>query len=107
MEVNLHKSSFICHNGGPDFILLNPLDLELEDKPVKLEEIKLKDSGIWPELKSQAWSANVPYFFVITKKGIFIGSWKTDEAFMSNHSLRIFEHFFNALSNNKSKEVGS
>ena len=92
--------SFVFQNGikNADYVVFNPLNVELKDEKPLLHEIKLKASDFWSDIKSMVWSSNCRFFFVVNENHIIIGNTHDDEAFLcSNLSLQVFEEFFNAF----------
>ena len=92
--------SFIFRNGikNADFVVFNPLNVELKNEKPLLHEIKLNKNDFWTDIKSMVWSANCRFFFVVNKNHIIIGNTNNDEAFLcSNLSMQVFEEFFKAF----------
>ena len=104
IENNISLKHFLCifdnnlvfKNGikYADFVVYNPLNIDLKNEDFFLHEILLKEDKFWNEIKSMTWSSNCRYFFVINENHIIIGNTLNNKAFLSNLSLRIFEEFF-------------
>lgn len=81
-----------------DFIVFNPLNIELKDEKPLLQAISLKTSEFWQRIKSVVWSSNCRFFFVVNERHIIIGNVHDNEAFLcSNLSIQVFEEFFKAF----------
>jgi hypothetical protein len=94
------SGSLIFQNGykGADFVVYNPLNIELKDEPLVMNEIQLKDNEFWKNLKSLTWSSNCRFFFVINENHLIVGSTLNNDAFLCiNLSWRIFEEYLNAF----------
>jgi len=94
------SGSFVFQNGikNADFVVFNPLNIELINEKPLLHEIKLKASDFWQDIKSMVWSSNCRFFFVVNENHIIIGNTHNDEAFLcSNLSMQVFEEFFKAF----------
>lgn len=94
------SGSFVFKNGikNADFVVFNPLNIELINEKPLLHEIKLKASDFWQDIKSMVWSSNCRFFFVVNENHIIIGNTHNDEAFLcSNLSMQVFEEFFKAF----------
>jgi len=94
------SGSFVFQNGikNADFVVFNPLNVELKDEKPLLHEIKLKEVDFWTDIKSMAWSSNCRFFFLVNENHIIIGNTHNDEAFLcSNLSMQVFEEFFKAF----------
>lgn len=92
--------SFVFKNGikNADFVVFNPLNKELINEKPLLQEIKLKESVFWSDIKSMVWSSNCRFFFVVNESHIIIGNTHNDEAFLCNNlSFQVFEEFFKAF----------
>jgi len=92
--------SFVFQNGikNADFVVFNPLNKELVNEKPLLQEIKLKASDFWSDIKSMVWSSNCRFFFVVNENHIIIGNTHNDEAFLcSNLSMQVFEELFKAF----------
>ena len=93
--------SLIFKNGykNADFIVFNPFNIKLKDEEPMMHEIKLRDNSFWNELRSNAWSSNCRFFFVINENHIIIGNTLDYKAFFcSNLSLKVFDHYLKAFS---------
>ena len=96
----MEEGSLVFKNviNNTDFVLFNPLNIELTAEPPIFHEIKLKEEDdFWTDIKSSVWSSNCRFFFVVNKKFIIIGNTHNDEAFLCNLSMQVFEEFFNAF----------
>lgn len=92
--------SFVFKNGikNADFVVFNPLNIELKDEKPLMHEIKLKESDFWSDIKSMVWSSSCRFFFVVNENHIIIGNTYNNEAFLcSNLSMQVFEEFFKAF----------
>ena len=94
------SGSLVFQNGykGADFIVYNPLNIELKDEPPLLSEIKLKDDKFWNNIKSLTWSSSCRFFFVVNNTHIIVGNTLNNEAFLcENLSWRIFDEYLKAF----------
>lgn len=94
------SGSLVFQNGykGADFVVYNPLNIELRDEPPVMNEIQLKDNEFWNNLKSLTWSSNCRFFFVINENHLIVGNTLNNDAFIcTNLSWRIFEEYLNAF----------
>jgi hypothetical protein len=94
------SGSLVFQNGykGADFVVFNPLNIELKDELPIVNEIQLKDNEFWNNLKSLTWSLNCRFFFVINENHLIVGNTLNNDAFLcSNLSWRIFEEYLNAF----------
>lgn len=92
--------SFVFQNGikNANFVVFNPLNIELKDEKPLMHEIKLKETDFWIEIKSMVWSSNCRFFFVVNENHIIIGNTHNNEAFLCNNlSFQVFEEFFKAF----------
>jgi hypothetical protein len=91
---------FLFQNGikDADFVVFNPLDVELKNEKPILYVIKLKESNFWQDIKSIVWSTNCRFFFFVNENEIIIGNTHDEDAFLcSNLSMQVFEEFFKAF----------
>lgn len=68
------QSYFIAVDGKRDFIVYNANDYQMSNEKLQdtdLVELKL-DNEIINKLKSDAWSSNCKWFFVIQDEGIYL-----------------------------------
>lgn len=97
----------ICNLGGglvfkngiknADFVVFNPLNKKLVDEKPLFQEVILKASDFWSDIKSMTWSSDCKYFFVVSENEIVIGNTNDDDAFVCcNLSMQVFEEFFKA-----------
>lgn len=90
------ESGLIFNNGIPkfDYIVFNPLEVELIDVVPVFYNITLRGSNFWNELKSITWCANCRFFFVFYKNHIVIGNAFDNEAILcTNLSMNVFTEF--------------
>lgn len=88
------------HKHG-DFVVFNPMKIELTSAPLELREVVIAESKFWKELKSMAWSANCRFFLTINRDGIVIGNVYDNNAFASNLTDKVLDHFLKGISNGK------
>ena len=94
------SGSFVFQNGikNADFVVFNPLNIQLKNEKPIIEEIKLKESNFWTDIKSMVWSSGCRFFFVINENHIVIGNAHNNEGFLCrNLSMAVFEEFFKAF----------
>lgn len=77
-----------------DYVVFNPLKIQLtNDKPI-FSKIKINDSKFWTEIKSRTWSSNCRIFFVISQNQIVIGNTLNNDAYLcKNLSMQVFEEY--------------
>jgi len=94
------SGSFVFQNGikNADFVVFNPLNIRLNNEKPIIDEINLKESNFWTNIKSMGWSSGCRFFFVINENQIVIGNVHNNEAFLCrNLSMAVFEEFFKAF----------
>jgi hypothetical protein len=89
--------SLVFRNGvkNNDFVVFNPLSIELKNEDLVLRDIKLFKSTFWSGIKSKVWSSNCRFFFVINKDHIICGNTHDDDAILCNLTMKVFDLFLN------------
>ena len=87
------SGNLVFKNGinNKDFVVFNPLGIELKNEDPILQKIKLFESNFWSDIKSKVWSSNCRFFFVINKDHIICGNTHDDDAILCNLSMRVFD----------------
>lgn len=74
IKFNTGQSYFMAVDGKRDFIVYNANDYELNNEKIQNNDlVKLKlDNKIIDKLKSDVWSSNCKWFFVMQNEGIYL-----------------------------------
>ncbi|MCO5250758.1 MAG: hypothetical protein M9949_04965 [Candidatus Kapabacteria bacterium] len=99
MPIDYKESALIFQNGikNGEFVVFNPLEIELMDVEPLFQPIYLNVAEFWNDLKSMVWSSNCRFFFVVTMDKIIICNVHDNEAFEANLSSRVFDVFLNVF----------
>ncbi len=91
--------SYVFVNGikNANFVVFNPLNIELKEQKPLLKEITLNESDFWKKIKSMTWSSNCRFFFVVNETNVIIGNTLNQDGFLCNLSIQIFDEFFKAF----------
>jgi hypothetical protein len=91
-------NNLIFKNGykGFDFIVFNPLEIELDNSEPLFNKIFLPDIDFWNDIKAKTWSSGCNFFFVIDEENIIIGDTKNNDGLKCNLSMNVFDEFFKA-----------
>ncbi len=94
----MEHSYFIAVDGKRDFIVYNANDYEMTNEEIQdsdLIELRL-DNDIVDKLRSEAWSSNCRWFFVIQKEGIYLFHiYNPTVWFCKKHTTQFIEKFLN------------
>ena len=119
MQIEMFKKGghyiFLVDGKTKDFIAYNVDNYKLTNEPISIENdlIQLTKSAINPviqKLKSEAWSSNCRWLFVLQDEGIYLINVYNDEYWLcKKHSTKFIEYFLNfkqGANNNEITEIG-